>query len=612
MYLLAAFRMERIGSASITWSGTTVTVSTGHYCHVDLTSVLTTCTSFASGLQAALIAAGFANASVSYDTADHTYLLSNGGGSFTIAFPGTTAGTNMKQVLGFSAGATATSHTSDVRPYYTIVTAHDGRSRYTGLRREQSTIRKVADDGWSYALGPTTVPMGGQWEHWHEPLAAVYDYAAEASAPWTWQALWDHAGGWQEPVFVHLPTTDPEGDGVWLLRRPDFDDSTHERQFPDGDFAWKIRIDATRLGDQSATATDLWAFDYASGTFSRASEGSYLTAAPGTGSSAFLAWASSGTRRYEDRGDGAGSLLLVEGSRTNQLLRSQEIDSGSWVDAGTVTTTAGQVSPDTGTTAERLQCASGTNIRYQSLTPGSGWRAFSAWVRAQTGTVDHSIYLFDGVTATYTAQAAISTTYTRLASAVNCGSGAGNFATVDGRTGGGISAGARDAYVTLVQVEAGRYASSAIRTTSATATRSADSLTYTSGNYDELVLTERGGFSQVSPIFGSADLTSGDARWLLSIGGSNNGIRIYHDGTDVRVEALAGGVVKARSAALTFSKHGLLGAVRWDPSAGIVYVNGVAGTTGAAWSWPASDIRVGGVVSGSDEADCRLGTLGWW
>lgn len=344
-------------------------------------------------------------------------------------------------------------------------------------------------------------------------------------------------------------------------------------------------------------------------SFSRASEGSYLTAAPSTGASAFLAWAASDAPRWENRGDGGGALLLIEGSRTNQLVRSQEIDSGSWVDAGTVTKTAGQASPDTGSTAERLACASGVNLRYQSLTPGSGWRAFSAWVRATSGMIDHSIYLFDGTTVTYAAQAAATTTYTRLASAFNCGAGAGNFAAVDGRTGGGILAGARDAYVTLVQVEAGRYASSAIRTAGATATRNADTATATSGSYPSSLLSTAWRFSQLSPIFANTDLASGDERWLLSLGGSSDGVRIRHDGTDVRVEAVESGVVKARSGALTFSKHALLGPIVWSPTAATVSVDGVSGAVGTTWTWSAAALRVGGIHGGASEADARFGSL---
>lgn len=354
-----------------------------------------------------------------------------------------------------------------------------------------------------------------------------------------------------------------------------------------------------------------WSIPWGSMTFARASEGSYLTAAPGTGASAFLAWASSGVLREEDRGDGAGALALLEGTRTNQVVRSQEIDNGAWTTAGTMTITAGQDSPDSGTTAERLQAASGTNIRYQTLTPGSGYRSVSAWVRAASGTVDHYIYVYDGSAVYYAGQTGISTTYRRLSVTQSLAAGAGNVGAADGRAGGIISAGARDAYVALMQLEAGKFATSAIRTAGVSATRLADSLTMTAGIPAGL-FTDRGEFANFSPVFDVADLVFNDVAWLLSIDGADDGIRVYHDGTDCYVQALEAGVVVAASQAQGWSAHDVMGAVSWDPAAGLVYVDGVAGPAGTPWSWTPGSIRVGGVYGGTDEAYARLGALRSW
>lgn len=352
-----------------------------------------------------------------------------------------------------------------------------------------------------------------------------------------------------------------------------------------------------------------WSLPLGALAFSRSSEASYLTGAPTDGSSAFLAWASNDVLRFENRGDGAGALALFEGSRTNQTLRSQAIDDAAWTTAGAATITAGLDGPD-GATAERVEVASGTNIRYQNLTPGSGLRAYSAWVRATAGTPGHYIYLFDSVTVGR-AEATLSTTYARLAGVLNCAAGAGNIGVADGRaSGGGVGAGARDVRATLVQLEAGAFPSSAIRTAAGTATRSAD--TATAAAAPRRLLTGRGEFEQVSPIFAASALSSGDVFWLLSIGGGSDGIRIRYTGTDVRIEAVAGGAVKASSAAQTWSAHALLGAVSWDPAAGLVYVNGTSGAAGTAWSWSSGAVRVGGIYGGASEAFCRLGSLGGW
>lgn len=249
MYLLSSFRMERIGTATMTWDGTTVSVTTGRYAHEQIVVGSTLAESFASALQAAAIAAGEAGAVATYSNTTHAYTLSNGGGSFAIAFPSSAAGALMASILGFTTGATATSHTSTIRPAYVLVPEIDGRSRYTGLRHEQRTTRRQSDDGRGFALGPTSPVVVGQWEHWHEPLASVFSYAASAAEPWTWEALWLHAGRWQEFLLISAPPGDSEPAGVWQLKTPDFDESTHERQFPDGDFAWKVRFFGVRLGD---------------------------------------------------------------------------------------------------------------------------------------------------------------------------------------------------------------------------------------------------------------------------------------------------------------------------------------------------------------------------
>lgn len=249
MHYLCSFRMERIGAATITWAGTPVSISSGRYAHVSMASYESTCVAFATVLQAALVTAGFATATVSYSTSTHRYTLSNGGGSFAIAFPGTGAGTCMKQILGFSTGATATSHTSTIRPHYVNVPQHDGRSQYKGLAREQRSTRRAADDGRGFALGPTSVPRVGMWEHWHEAASATLADRASSSAPFTWEHLWDHAGRWQELVRISPPSGDPEPAGIWQLRTPDFDESTHEPQYPNQHGVWKVRVSAVRLGD---------------------------------------------------------------------------------------------------------------------------------------------------------------------------------------------------------------------------------------------------------------------------------------------------------------------------------------------------------------------------
>ena len=363
--------------------------------------------------------------------------------------------------------------------------------------------------------------------------------------------------------------------------------------------------------ERDAGGSRLWSLPFASMTFARASDALYQTGAATDGSSAYISTAGTDALVLEDLGDGAGALARFERSSTNLALRSREIDASPWTTFGAATITAGQGGP-TGSDAERVEVAAGTNLRYQTLTPGAGWRALSAYVRATSGTPDGYVYVSDG-TNIWTAQAALSTTYQRLIGAGNMAAGAGSFAAADSRSlGGGPAAGARDVRVSLVQLETGRYPTSPIVTAGATATRAADSLTLASAGVPAGMLTGRGRFAQFSPAWETADLASGDERWLLSLGGASNGIRVRHDGSNVLLEAVAGGAVKASKSFGTVAKNALVGPLAWDPAAGIVYIDGVAGSAGTAWTWSAADLRVGGQHGGSNEVDARLGALGGW
>lgn len=355
-----------------------------------------------------------------------------------------------------------------------------------------------------------------------------------------------------------------------------------------------------------------WRLPFASMTFARASDALYQTGAATDGSSAYISTASTDVLVLEDLGDGAGALARFEKSATNQVLRNREIDDAAWTTFGAATITAAQGGP-TGSDAERVEVAAGTNLRYQTLTPGAGWRALSAYVRATSGTPGGYVYVSDG-TNIWTAQATLSTTYRRLVGAGNMAAGAGSFAAADSRSlGGGPAAGARDVRVSLVQLEVGRYSTSPIITAGASASRVADSLTLASGSVPPELFTDRGRFAQFSPEWATGDLTSGETRWLLSIGaGGNNGIRAYHDGTNIVIQALQGGTVKASKTCSAITKNALVGAIGWDPAAGLVYVSGSAGSAGTAWSWSTDDIRVGGAYGSTLELDGRLGALGGW
>ncbi len=80
--------------------------------------------------------------------------------------------------------------------------------------------------------------------------------------------------------------------------------------------------------------------------------------------------------------------LLVEGGRTNLVLRGDELGNGAWSDTGLTATADTHAGPWGGTTMETLTKAAGVS-RYQSLAAvGVGPHTLSGYNRAVTGTHD--------------------------------------------------------------------------------------------------------------------------------------------------------------------------------------------------------------------------------
>lgn len=364
----------------------------------------------------------------------------------------------------------------------------------------------------------------------------------------------------------------------------------------------------------SAGGSSEWRLYFANGTFSRTAEASYQTGAPTDGSSPFLAWASANTPVYENLGDGGGALLRIEGARTNVVLQNRDVSHATWSTTGGTRTANDVTAPDGGTTAARLQTASGEQASYQGTYASGGKDIISAWMRSHSGTAGSGVLSADFGSTSGVAVAnagSLTTVWVRLVTAVL---GSGNYYakcqnSTDTSSIGGQAAQANDCCFDLVQWESGkRFPSSAIRTTTTSVTRDADVLTFTSAQLPAALFTSAAKFLQVSPEFGDADLDEGETHVLL---GSDalDGIVIEKLSGVVYVSALQGGTRKASSGALTFGRNALLGVVRWDPVAAVITVNGAAGAAGTPWSWTPATMRIGGLPSGGGDAFCRFGTL---
>ena len=186
--------------------------------------------------------------------------------------------------------------------------------------------------------------------------------------------------------------------------------------------------------------------------------------------------------------DANGTLgLLVESSRTNSLLRSEEIDNAAWAKTGTgvaapIVTANFAVAPDGATTAERVQFAatdaSGLQASYvvQGVVAASANPSGSVFLRGN-GTSGVFDVCQQSSGQSCTACAYVSGSWTRcfppVCAATTCNLYIGNMSLA--AYNGGVARSAADVLVWGGDLEAGAYATSYIPTTSAAVTRSADS-----------------------------------------------------------------------------------------------------------------------------------------
>lgn len=345
----------------------------------------------------------------------------------------------------------------------------------------------------------------------------------------------------------------------------------------------------------------------ASGTFARALAAYQRDSDPTSG--AFMTVVGTNVLRWETLASG-GRLAFIEGARTNSVRYSRDRSQpGYWQAGSMVIETSGQAGPDGAALAYREQVTSGGFARYAVSIATAAPFVASQWIKRGGSNTSRFAQVYNLAVLT-TSESASDLSATWMRDVIRVAGGTSDiYIPVDGRAGSSIAAGDRDEVSDLPQVEAGRFASSPIVNAGTTgATRPADVLTWASAPLS--MLTDLHGFLHVRPQFTSSlEVGDGDAFWLMSIADGNNGIRIAQASGVLTVDAVAGGVVKARSQPLTTIADVDLGSVVWDPGAGLVYLNGTPGPAGTAWTWSAGALRVGGIYGGTNEAFCGLSDI---
>lgn len=327
------------------------------------------------------------------------------------------------------------------------------------------------------------------------------------------------------------------------------------------------------------------------GTFSRGSEGSYLTS-PST-----VGWAGNDIRRVDYRNG-----VLYEGARTNDA-PGQNLSSGTWVAGfGTPTVTANQPAPDGTNTADRVQLVANDTTVYDGGSPSvsSVYRTASSWKRATTGTL-----ISQGLVGTPNASviASLDTTWRRVAH-TRLYTGNGYYVMVDCRdwtASGGIAAHSEDLYLWGHQNELGAFASSLIRTGGAT--RAADIHNFAVGQYSASLLSI-GAVLDFWPVFSSVECVLGGTTHLLLYRDANNSLRLRGTGGQCLVELVCGGSVVA-SRVVSFDANTKL-TIAFSPSNGSLIVSGAftgsGSASGAGAAWSSGTIAVGSDGAGNNSA----------
>jgi len=308
-------------------------------------------------------------------------------------------------------------------------------------------------------------------------------------------------------------------------------------------------------------------------TFTRASTG-YAETVAGT-----LTSFASGAPRITDKG------LLVEEARTNLCLQSQALATTPWASGAagtgvaTVVTNNYALAPDGTMTATRLQCSLGggtttgdNSYQAQALTGASCRGSF--WVKTTDGSAK-TIYM-RGASATSVAVTGEWTRYT-----FDAGTLAGTTFAI-GLRGGQTPTNSNtcDILVWGAQLEAGAFATSYIPTTTASATRAADT-------------PKLAGLLFPAPVTLVIAATippgvSTDGRITLSDGTTTNRLYTRYNGTNVLTEQYGNNVAASSGLTVKSAGQSLKAAVSFDGTTARFATDGTAAASSAGTAFTAS------------------------
>lgn len=340
------------------------------------------------------------------------------------------------------------------------------------------------------------------------------------------------------------------------------------------------------------------------GTFSRSSSATYMTGA------ASLATALSNALRFEDRGDGNGPLVLLEGARTN-LFDHRRPNNFSNKNAVVINALAGtslldgrtQDTVDFGLSAPNHQIFDITG----RTTVLNNFYTHALWIKKVSGSNSNTLLLAQ----TNTQGAGFDISFTFNDTAWHYLSATGDYGAARA-----IGQLARDNTVetkTLIwdahQFEQRKFPSSYVDVSGSSASAVADVLTFASGAYPSRLVSGRWKFHWY-PYFANDEVDSDVV--LLSFGGASDELR-YVSSTD-KLEVFTSGVSRGASSALTFSRHQKITITLDWPARKMTIAGATTGdgdtTLTSTDEWPDNvTLRIGGRQGSAQEAFGRYSDL---
>lgn len=188
-------------------SGSERTFTTGSYCHTTFAAALET------SLETGHVTTGY---TVTWNGATG-YTIAYSSTPCTIAFSTVTTaaqGTRLRQTLGMSGDRSGgTTYSSQVRPYYLIVPAIQGRSQVSDEHEPEGLMfEAVSDDGVAYQISKDTSEILYDWiqvaetetapSTFSDPGTPPFTRLASAAVPWVYQDAWAHMRLGDHPFYV--------------------------------------------------------------------------------------------------------------------------------------------------------------------------------------------------------------------------------------------------------------------------------------------------------------------------------------------------------------------------------------------------------------------------